>query len=87
MIAVLATKAMKPYMVKRCEILRLVFENSADVSTSLVKTFAAIETFSPPLTVRVQQLWLSLHYQKSIWRFSYESCPAQCRPQPKETLI
>jgi hypothetical protein len=51
--AVAATNITKPYMVKRCAILRLVLQNSPERATSSTAVLIAIETFSPPSTVLV----------------------------------
>ena len=49
---VVTTKRMKPYMLKRCEILRFGFANSPEVNTSLATVATARPTFSPVATVR-----------------------------------
>jgi len=47
---VVVTNITKPYIVRRCAILRFVLQNSAEVRTSSATVFKAIEAFSPVLT-------------------------------------
>ena len=67
MMAVVTTKTMKPYMVKRWDTLRAGLANSAEVSTSLATVATASETFSPPLTVRLACCFAFFEFSKKYF--------------------
>ena len=67
MIAVVATKSMKPYMVNRCEMRRLGLENSPEVKTSFATVLIAIEAFSPAPTDRVADFFALSAFSKKYF--------------------
>jgi hypothetical protein len=67
MMAVVAAKRMKPYMIKRCETLRRGFLNSPDVKTSWATVLIASEAFSPAPTVRVAFFCAFFEFSKKYW--------------------